>query len=68
MVSWCHHLPGQEGAFYALKGSCLKMKLPSLPAEFSVESVEKLRVPQLDGERHLVDIKPNKILILLSKK
>ncbi|MCF2001731.1 16S rRNA (guanine(527)-N(7))-methyltransferase RsmG, partial [Escherichia coli] len=35
--------------------------IASLPAEFSVESVEKLRVPQLDGERHLVVIKPNKI-------
>lgn len=27
MVSWCHHLPGLDGRFYALKGSCLKMKL-----------------------------------------
>ncbi|MFP1528850.1 hypothetical protein ACLB1R_26875 [Escherichia coli] len=20
MVSWCHHLPGEQGRFYALKG------------------------------------------------
>ncbi|EBV5320180.1 16S rRNA (guanine(527)-N(7))-methyltransferase RsmG, partial [Salmonella enterica subsp. enterica serovar Anatum] len=26
-----------------------------------VESVEKLRVPQLEGERHLVIIKSNKV-------
>ena len=61
MVSWCHHLPGQEGRFYALKGQLPEDEIVSLPAEFSVESVEKLRVPQLDGERHLVVIKPNKI-------
>ena len=61
MVSWCHHLPGQEGRFYALKGQLPEDEIASLPAEFSVESVEKLRVPQLDGERHLVVIKPNKI-------
>ncbi|CDL40727.1 rRNA small subunit methyltransferase, glucose inhibited division protein GidB [Citrobacter freundii] len=42
-------------------------EIASLPAEFSVESVEKLRVPQLDGERHLVVIKPNKILIFIKK-
>lgn len=61
MVSWCHHLPGQSGRFYALKGMLPEDEIASLPAEFSVESVEKLCVPQLDGERHLVVIKPNKI-------
>ncbi|QLY63049.1 16S rRNA (guanine(527)-N(7))-methyltransferase RsmG [Citrobacter freundii] len=61
MVTWCHHLPGQNGRFYALKGQLPEDEIASLPAEFSVESVEKLRVPQLDGERHLVVIKPNKI-------
>ena len=61
MVSWCHHLPGLDGRFYALKGQLPEDEIASLPAEFSVESVEKLRVPQLDGERHLVVIKPNKI-------
>jgi len=54
-------LPGQNGRFYALKGQLPADEIDSLPAEFSVESVEKLRVPQLDGERHLVVIKPNKI-------
>ena len=61
MVSWCHHLPGQNGRFYALKGQLPEDEIASLPAEFSVESVEKLRVPQLDGERHMVVIKTNKI-------
>ncbi len=30
MVSWCHHLPGENGRFYALKGgSCQAMRLNS---------------------------------------
>lgn len=48
MVSWCHHLPGEKGRFYALKGQLPEDEIASLPDEFSVESVEKLRVPQLE--------------------
>ncbi|EKL3002632.1 16S rRNA (guanine(527)-N(7))-methyltransferase RsmG, partial [Salmonella enterica] len=51
MVSWCHHLPGEKGRFYALKGQLPGDEIASLPNNFSVESVEKLRVPQLEGER-----------------
>ncbi|HBI5437827.1 TPA: 16S rRNA (guanine(527)-N(7))-methyltransferase RsmG, partial [Salmonella enterica subsp. enterica serovar 3,10:-:-] len=56
MVSWCHHLPGEKGRFYALKGQLPGDEIALLPDNFSVESVEKLRVPQLEGERHLVII------------
>nr|WP_318383692.1 16S rRNA (guanine(527)-N(7))-methyltransferase RsmG [uncultured Enterobacter sp.] len=59
MVNWCHHLPGTEGRFYALKGQLPDDEIAQLPGKFTVESVVKLRVPQLDGERHLVLIKPN---------
>lgn len=61
MVSWCHHLPEEKGRFYALKGQLPGDEIASLPDDFSVESVEKLRVPQLEGERHLVIIKSNKV-------
>lgn len=61
MVSWCHHLPDEKGRFYALKGQLPEDEIASLPAEFCVESVIKLQVPHLEGERHLVVIKPNKI-------
>ncbi|ECQ6421267.1 16S rRNA (guanine(527)-N(7))-methyltransferase RsmG [Salmonella enterica subsp. enterica serovar Amsterdam] len=61
MVSWCHHLPGEKGRFYALKGQLPGDEIASLPDDFSVESVEKLRVPQQEGERHLVIIKSNKV-------
>ncbi|EBA5087592.1 16S rRNA (guanine(527)-N(7))-methyltransferase RsmG, partial [Salmonella enterica] len=47
MVSWCRHLPGDKGRFYALKGQLPEDEIASLPDNFSVESVEKLRVPQL---------------------
>ncbi|MGS8554977.1 16S rRNA (guanine(527)-N(7))-methyltransferase RsmG [Salmonella enterica subsp. enterica serovar Soahanina] len=61
MVSWCHHLPGEKGRFYALKGQLPGDEIASLPDDFSVESVEKLHIPQLEGERHLVIIKANKV-------
>jgi len=60
MVSWCHHLPGEAGRFYALKGVLPEDEIAQLPAQFSVESVVELKVPHLEGERHLVIIKPNK--------
>jgi 16S rRNA (guanine527-N7)-methyltransferase len=60
MVSWCHQLPGEGGAFYALKGVRPDDEISSLPASVSVQQVVKLDVPELDGERHLVIIRPNK--------
>lgn len=61
MVSWCRHLPGENGRFYALKGLLPEDEIAALPAPFQVDSIVKLAVPQLEGERHLVVIKPNKI-------
>ncbi|POP44730.1 16S rRNA (guanine(527)-N(7))-methyltransferase RsmG [Superficieibacter electus] len=61
MVQWCHHLPGTQGRFYALKGQLPDEEIAQLPVEFNVESVVKLRVPQLEGERHLVLLRHNKI-------
>jgi 16S rRNA (guanine527-N7)-methyltransferase len=61
MVSWCHHLPGEQGRFYALKGVRPVVAIAQLPVGYSVETAVKLKVPQLTGERHLVIIKPNYI-------
>lgn len=61
MVSWCRHLPGEQGRFYALKGLVPEDEITLLPAEFTVESIEKLHVPHLEGERHLVVVKANKV-------
>ncbi|VEC02135.1 Ribosomal RNA small subunit methyltransferase G [Cedecea lapagei] len=61
MVNWCHHLPGENGRFYALKGVRPDEEIAELPAGFSVENIVKLNVPSLEGERHLVLIKANKL-------
>ena len=60
MLSWCHHLPAKpEGRFYALKGVRPDDELAILPAGMTLESVIRLQVPELDGERHLVILKSN---------
>ncbi|WP_368899150.1 16S rRNA (guanine(527)-N(7))-methyltransferase RsmG [Morganella morganii] len=60
MLSWCHHLPVPEtGRFFALKGCVPEEELTRLPEGISLVSVEKLVVPQLDEQRHLVILKAN---------
>ena len=60
MLSWCHHLPKPEsGRFYALKGVRPDDELSQLPNGVELVSVERLHVPTLDGERHLVILKTN---------
>ncbi|HAT4913455.1 TPA: 16S rRNA (guanine(527)-N(7))-methyltransferase RsmG [Serratia marcescens] len=60
MLSWCHHLPAKEqGRFYALKGVRPDEELTQLPAGVSLESIVRLQVPELEGERHLVILKAN---------
>ncbi|MDH2913891.1 16S rRNA (guanine(527)-N(7))-methyltransferase RsmG [Kosakonia sp. HypNH10] len=61
MVSWCHHLPGDAGRFYALKGQLPEDEIALLPAGLAVESIIELKVPHLEGERHLVIVKANKV-------
>ncbi|UGS42817.1 16S rRNA (guanine(527)-N(7))-methyltransferase RsmG [Pseudocitrobacter corydidari] len=60
MVTWCKHLPAENGRFYALKGQRPDDEISQLPTEFSVENIVELRVPHLEGERHLVIIRTNK--------
>ncbi|HBW8970487.1 rRNA small subunit methyltransferase [Klebsiella pneumoniae] len=58
MVSWCHQLPAANGHFYALKGLAQKEEMESLPEGYDIVEVIELHVPRLEGERHLVVIKP----------
>lgn len=60
MINWCRHLPGDSGCFYALKGQRPDDELQSLPAGVEVAEIVRLKVPELEGERHLVIIRPNK--------
>ncbi|KOY60926.1 16S rRNA (guanine(527)-N(7))-methyltransferase RsmG [Photorhabdus heterorhabditis] len=60
MVSWCGHLPKSvHGRFYALKGVLPEEELTVLPSGISVDSVIRLDVPELEGQRHLVILKSN---------
>ncbi len=55
MVQWCQHLPKPEtGQFLALKGMHPQGEIAELPEWCNVISVKTLKVPELDGERHLV--------------
>jgi len=57
MLSWCHHLPNENGHFLALKGQYPESEVINLDSKFKfIESVT-LQVPQLDGERCLVKVK-----------
>lgn len=60
MLNWCHHLTGEGGRFYALKGVEPVEELNTLDAAFMLERVVRLSVPRLEGERHLVIIRPKK--------
>ena len=54
MTDWCHHLPKQDGYFYALKGIYHEDEVQELNNKFEVKDVITLHVPELIGERHLI--------------
>ena len=54
MTDWCHHLPKQDGYFYALKGIYHEDEVQELDEKFEVKDVITLHVPELVGERHLI--------------
>lgn len=60
MVTWCFHLVDEKGSFYALKGQYPAEEIEFLPESIKVEKSNPLAVPQLDGERHLIELKKTK--------
>ena len=52
MLTWCKHLPNQQGSFYALKGSDLDV----IPEGFTLKQNIKLTIPELNAERRLMII------------
>ena len=54
MTDWCHHLPKENGYFYALKGIYHEDEVQKLDKKFEVKDVITLNVPELVGERHLI--------------
>lgn len=57
MVSWCAHLINEKGCFYALKGQYPTDEIALLPENIKVSASHKLIVPQLTGDRHLIELK-----------
>lgn len=57
MLSWCHHLPSAQGSFLALKGQYPEQELAQLSANIRLVACHELRVPELEGERHLLEFK-----------
>ena len=57
MLHWCHHLVDSQGQFLALKGQFPQDELKEVSDHYHVIKTERLSVPNLMGERHLVWIK-----------
>ena len=58
MVQWCHHLIDvDKGRFFALKGQYPSDELTCLPDHITLVDSYPLQVPELDGERHLIELK-----------
>ncbi|WP_404397846.1 16S rRNA (guanine(527)-N(7))-methyltransferase RsmG [Idiomarina loihiensis] len=56
MLSWCEHLPAENGRFYALKGLYPQDELEQLPEQYKIESIDQINVPGIDESRHIVII------------
>ncbi len=56
MVDKCQHLLSPEGRFLAMKGKFPQSELSLLEKGYMVEVSHQLKVPGVDGERHLIEI------------
>ena len=57
MLEWGGHALAPEGAWLAMKGRLEESELAQLPPGFRVAAVHRLRIPDLDADRHLVEIR-----------
>lgn len=58
MVSWCKHLIAIEnGRFFALKGQYPRDEITQLPDNIELVKSYKIHVPELTGERHVLELK-----------
>jgi len=56
MVDKTRALPGKDGHFYAMKGRYPEKELRELSKDYTVSACHQLKVPGVEGERHLVEI------------
>ena len=55
-VTWSAHLLAPDGRFVAMKGVMPSAEIDALPSGWRIAASERLQVPGLDAERHLVII------------
>jgi len=56
MLTWCKHLPKNNGKYLALKGQYPQQELDELSEQYKIEQISSLNVPGVDGDRHIVVI------------
>ncbi len=56
MIHQTRHALRDGGRFYAMKGKLSSREISALPEGFELEAVEKLVIPGLDEDRHLIII------------
>ena len=57
LISGVQHLLNEQSVILAMKGTYPVAELENIPSPYHVESIEKLQVPGLDADRHLVIIR-----------
>lgn len=58
MVTWCGHLVDvEQGRFFALKGQFPEEEVSALPDNIAFVESYPLVVPELAGDRHLIELK-----------
>jgi 16S rRNA (guanine527-N7)-methyltransferase len=57
MVTWCSHLIDTNGRFFALKGQYPHDEINHLSNDVSLVKSHQIIVPQLIGERHVIELK-----------
>lgn len=62
MISWCEHLIDENGRFFALKGVLPEQELQQLPAGIELVESHRVLVPELEGQRHLIELKKSNAL------
>ena len=55
-VTLARHLVAEDGRIWAMKGVRPDAEIARLPSGAEVRSIERLQVPMLDAERHLIEI------------
>ncbi|MER3546171.1 MAG: 16S rRNA (guanine(527)-N(7))-methyltransferase RsmG [Rhodanobacteraceae bacterium] len=57
MLQWSGRALGEDGIWLALKGRIDRAELAQVPAGFRIQAVHQLKVPGLDAERHVIEIR-----------